>query len=228
MIKRVYESAFASLAVQFLIGIICLIGIFYKVDIEDRVLNEILILETIVQFVEFVFYIWLVAQYHKLEIDISIARYFDWFFTTPAMLFSLISFMIYYAKTQRGESTENLTLRSIYSENNDVINSVLLYNALMLIIGFLGEVKIIARNVAFVIGSVFLFMAFYLIYANFTQHDTLITIVFAYNLIVWSGYGIGYMMSYENKNIAYNILDIFAKNIQGLLILGFIIYKYSD
>jgi hypothetical protein len=135
--------------------------------------------------------------------------------------------MVYYAKTQRGESTENLTLRSIYSENNDVINSVLLYNALMLIIGFLGEVKIIARNVAFVIGSAFLFMAFYLIYANFTQDQTLTTIVFAFNLIVWSGYGIGYMLSYENKNVMYNILDIFAKNVNGLLILGFIMYKYS-
>ena len=81
MKQSVYTSAYYSLFVQFIIGIICLGGIFLKVDINDKILNEILILETIVQCIEFVFYIWLVFNFSNITTDISLIRYIDWFIT---------------------------------------------------------------------------------------------------------------------------------------------------
>ena len=49
MKQSLYTSAYYSLFVQFIIGIICLCGIFLEIDNNDKILNEILILETIVQ-----------------------------------------------------------------------------------------------------------------------------------------------------------------------------------
>ena len=35
-------------------------------------------------------------------------------------------------------------------------------------------------------------------------------------------------MPFDNKNITYNILDVFSKNINGLMILGYIIFIYFN
>ena len=67
MDKSIYTSAYYSLFVQFIIGIICLGGIFLKLDNNDKILNEILILETIVQSIEFIFYIWLVFNFSNIS-----------------------------------------------------------------------------------------------------------------------------------------------------------------
>ena len=41
--------------------------------------------------------------------------------------------------------------------------------------------------------------------------------VFALFSIIWTGYGVAYLFDEEEKNIAYNILDITSKVIQVIL-----------
>lgn len=226
MNKSIYTTAYYSLVVQFIIAFVSLLGTFIKVDTQDKILNEMLVLETIVQFIEFSFYVWLVFNFSNIKSDISIVRYYDWFISTPAMLFVLISAMIYFQKKNNCISTEDLSLVSIYNQHNSTINKILAANALMLILGYLGEVNIISKIGAFFWGTALLCYAFYYIYVNFVQDQTINNVLFWINFILWSGYGVAYLLSHENKNNMYTVLDVFAKNINSLFLLLFIVFKY--
>ena len=225
MNKNVYTSAYYSLIIQFIIAIICLLGTFIKLNTQDQILHEILVLETVVQFIEFSFYVWLVYNFSNIKIDISVVRYYDWFFTTPTMLFSLICFMLYIYNKNKVLPTEDMSVVSIYNGNSNIINKILMLNALMLILGYLGELNIISKSIGFVGGMLSLFYLFYYIYFTFVQEQSVNKFLFGFNFILWSGYGVAYLLSHENKNTLYNILDVFAKNINAVFILVFIIFK---
>lgn len=228
MDKGIYTSALYSLIIQFIIGIVCVSGLFIELNKEDRVLNEILLLESIVQFIEFSFYVWLVFNFSNITTNVTLIRYFDWFITTPTMLFSIISFMIYYGNKINNISNEFLTLSSIYNSHTSIINNVIVLNAIMLVTGFLGELGKIGKSIGFIMGTICLSVSYYLIYSNFVNDIFINKTVFWFNFIIWSLYGIAYLMSYTNKNTFYNILDIFSKNINGLMIFALILYtKYS-
>ena len=227
MNPSIYTSAYYSLVIQFIIGIICLLGTFIKLDIQDKILNEILVLETVVQFIEFSFYLWLIYNFNNIKIDISVVRYYDWLLTTPTMLFALICFMVYFhKKTYHNSTTEEMSLENIYHENSNIINKILASNAIMLLLGYLGELNIISKVSGFLGGTFFLLYAFYYLYITFVQEHPINKYLFWFNFVLWTGYGIAYLLSHENKNNVYNILDVFAKNINGLFILIFIVYKY--
>lgn len=228
MNKNIYTSAFYSLTIQFIIAFLCLFGIFIKIDKKDHIVNEILILETVVQFIEIGFYIWLVYKFSSIKIDVSIIRYFDWFITTPTMLLSLIAFMVYYDYKTRNIDTTNLSIYKIFNDNKNLITQILLFNSIMLILGFLGELKFINKINGFLFGTFFLFAAFFLIYKNFANNQLFNLILLWFNLFLWALYGISYLFNYDLKNIFYNILDIFSKNINGLLILAYTIFIYYN
>jgi bacteriorhodopsin len=227
MNPSIYTSAYYSLVIQFIIAIICLLGTFIKLDVPDKILHEVLVLETVVQFIEFSFYVWLIYNFNNIKIDISVVRYYDWFLTTPTMLFALICFMVYFhEKTEFNSTTEEMSLENIYHENSNIINKILASNAIMLLLGYLGELNIISKVSGFMGGTFFLLYAFYYLYVTFVKNQSINKYLFWFNFILWSGYGIAYLLSHENKNNMYNILDVFAKNINGLFILLFIVFKY--
>jgi len=227
MDKIIYTSAYYSLLVQFIIAAICLFGTFITLNTEDKILNEILILETVVQCIEFSFYIWLIFNFSQIKTNVTLVRYFDWFITTPTMLFSLICFLIYYNNKHSGLSTEFLSIKQIYTNNSSTINTVFVFNALMLLLGFLGEFKAIAKNIGFLLGSVCLAVAYYLIYDNYLGEQHVSQFMFWFSFIIWSLYGVAYLLPFTRKNVFYNILDVVAKNFNGLLILLLILYtKY--
>ena len=115
MNPSIYTSAYYSLVIQFIIAIICLLGTFIKLDVPDKILHEVLVLETVVQFIEFSFYVWLIYNFNNIKIDISVVRYYDWFLTTPTMLFALICFMVYFhEKTEFNSTTEVCYPRPAY------------------------------------------------------------------------------------------------------------------
>jgi hypothetical protein len=229
MNKNIYTSAIYSITLQIIIGIISIFGLFIKMKSEDLILNELLLLETIVQFVEFTFYIWLIYNFSKINFNVTLVRYIDWFITTPTMLFTIIAFMIYRNNMSDNSNTKKyrVTLDDIISENSLNLLYVFIANAFMLILGFLGEYNAINRILAFLTSSLFLFVSFYIIYKNYVLDDKLNKIVFWFNFIIWSGYGIAYLYPITTKNIAYNILDIFSKNINGLLLTIYILFLYA-
>ena len=229
MNKQIYDSAVFSLVIQFIIAFICLFGLFIHVEKKDAILNEILILETLVQIIEFCFYLWLIYNFSNITFDVTLIRYIDWFITTPTMLFSIIAFMIYRntrlsnMDNMDNMDNKNITLKNIVNKNTTNLIYVFVANALMLILGFLGELKILNKLFSFFSSSIFLFVSFYIIYSNYVSNDWLNKFIFWFNFVLWSGYGIGYLYSVTTKNVIYNILDIFSKNINGLLILLYIL-----
>ena len=125
-------------------------------------------------------------------------------------------------------STTSLSMREIYNNNSSIINNILLLNAIMLLFGLLGELKTVSKHIGFFIGTICLSLSFYLIYSHFVNNQLLNQILFWFNFILWSIYGFAYLMSFDNKNITYNILDVFSKNINGLMILVYIIFIYFN
>ena len=76
----------------------------------------------------------------------------------------------------------------------------------------------------FFIGSLLFSRSFYLIYENYVNDLPINKNVFWFNFVIWAIYGIAYLFSYTKQNIAYNILDLFSKNINGLLIFAYIYF----
>lgn len=224
---NILNSAYFSLILQLIIGIICIFGIFIPLKKKDNVLTDILILETIVQFIEFTFYFWLIIQFSKINYEVTFVRYFDWFITTPTMLISIIIFMIY-QNSLNETNNDPINFYKEFIENMNTIVYILLFNAFMLIFGFLGEIKFLNKNVSFIFGFIFFFLSYYLIFSNYVNNNINNLFLFIINFILWSLYGIAYLFTYKNKNISYNILDIFSKNLNGLFLFFYIIYLYYN
>ena len=216
--KTIYNSAIFSLITQAVIGIICIYGLFINVNPKEEILKSVLYMETIVQIIEFIFYVWLVYNISQINYDITFIRYFDWFITTPTMLLSFMIVMKYF------NSPNVITFNNFINDNFNNIFYVLLFNAIMLIFGFLGEIKLLSRNISFIFGFIFFFLSFYLMFINFVGNNTTNLIIFLTNFLIWSIYGIAYMFNYNTKNITYNILDIFSKNINGLFLFLFLLF----
>ena len=90
----VKKSVLLSLFVQITTGVIQFYGLFLNLAKKDEILKTILTLETVVQFIEAVFYIWLAYGLYKLK-DVTSRRYYDWMLTTPMMLLATIIYFRY-------------------------------------------------------------------------------------------------------------------------------------
>lgn len=222
--NEILKSAYISLAVQVIIGLIGIHGILIPLNEKNNVLTNIMILETIVQFIELTFYIWLTMQLSKLTYDVTYTRYFDWFFSTPIMLLTTIFFMEYlnFEKTDKIIKIKNILKKDYIS-----IIKIISANFFMLLAGFLGERNIISRINGFIFGTIAFIYSFYIIYIEFVGKNTINNILFFTMFSIWSLYGIAYLFPYVPKNTMYNILDIFSKNFYGLFIY-FIILKKSN
>ena len=95
---------------------------------------------------------------------------------------------------------------------------VLLFNLVMLIFGFLSELKIISRPIGFIFGTIAFTYSFYIIYSEFVGSNITNLILFLFLLIIWFFYGIAFLFPYVTKNTMYNFLDIISKNFYGLFI----------
>ena len=61
----ILSTAYASLYIQAITGIVDLLGLTINVEKEFNIFKQLLALETSVQIIEFVFYIWLISQIKK-------------------------------------------------------------------------------------------------------------------------------------------------------------------
>jgi bacteriorhodopsin len=127
-------------------------------------------------------------------------RYMDWMITTPLILLAVVLFY-------------NTKLSSVDYKCYIII----ILNWLMLLFGYLGESKIISSMKGLLLGFFFyaamlLYMYMYIIPKGCSLA---VFIIFA---VIWTGYGIAYMLKEEEKNIAYNILDIMSKAVFGVVL----------
>jgi bacteriorhodopsin len=135
--------------------------------------------------------------------DFTKTRYIDWFITTPLMLLALSLVL-----------SENIGVKI----KLHIILSIVLLNYTMLYIGFIGEMNKMNKINCVIGGFVAFVLMYYIIYFNFVKPKYKLDnyILFGFYFIVWSMYGIVYLLDEEYKNIGYNILDLIAKCFIGL------------
>ncbi len=209
----VKKSVYLSLAIQVITGVIQLYPLFKTIPKEYDILKQTLGLETVVQFVEAAFYSWLAYGIYKMK-DVTANRYFDWMITTPLMLLSTSIYLEYL-------KNKNLKFNDFLNEHKNLILKIFVSNWLMLLFGYLGEIKYISYFISIPLGFLFFGYSFYKIYENWAlgtkEGENLFYILF----FIWSLYGVVSPLSTNLKNLCYNILDIFSKNFYGL----FLTYK---
>jgi bacteriorhodopsin len=215
----VSKTIYFSLVVQIITTIVSLGGLFVKIKDNDYVLKEILLLDGVVQIIESCFYIWVIFAIHNVK-SVTPRRYIDWVFSTPIMLTSTIVFMKYQELKDKNLDT-SFKMIDFLKDNKSNIFKIFIYNGLMLLCGFLGEVGIIDKRIGITLGFIFFYLSFDLIYKEYAKKSILGKKLFTFLLVVWGLYGVAAMTDIKTKNISYNILDIISKNFYGL----FIYYK---
>jgi hypothetical protein len=224
-----YITLILSIIVQAVTGAIEFGSLFVKVPSQFSLIRQLLIMEILVQIVEGVFYIWLFLNLKNVG-DITPKRYVDWAITTPTMLITLIFYLIYlghkngnYKDTEREKEKEKVVVQhleffNLIRENSSTIAYVLLLNWLMLLFGYLGEMKILSTFVGVGLGFIPFLLYYFIIYVNYAILSKTGTTIFWYFFIVWSLYGVVAVLPYYLKNSFYNILDLFAKNFFGIFL----------
>ena len=206
-------TVYFSILMQFLTGVVQLDGLFLELPKEHLILKDVLKIETLVQFVEGMFYVWLVFNFKNIKTMAS-KRYYDWMITTPAMLLATIIYMNYLSR----ENSENLSFFKFNIENKVNIIKIFISNALMLLCGYLGEINKISMLKSVGIGMIFFLYTFYVIWNDYAQYSLTGQKLFIFLFIVWGLYAVAALMTPKYKNIGYNLLDIVSKNFYGLYI----------
>ena len=135
--------------------------------------------------------------------DINKTRYIDWFITTPLMLLALCLVL-------SSEIGSTVKLHIIFS--------IVLLNYLMLYIGYLGETNVLNKGISTIMGFIFFGLMYFIIFYNFVLPKYKLSnyVLFTLYLVVWSVYGIVYLLDEENKNLVFNVLDLISKCFVGL------------
>lgn len=216
-------SAYISLVIQFIVALIDLYGLTIPLYSKDNILKDILKLELFVQTIEFCFYIWLIFSISS-KLNITKYRYWDWIITTPLMLISLTAFL---------NSSTYSSLYEFTSQNVDYLKIIILGNLLMLLLGYFGEILIIKNDIAVVLGFIpFIYIFSYIYMKDYNKiHDNSEIYhkqIYWFFFVVWSLYGFAAILPFIYKNVMYNVLDLFSKNVFGLFLVFYIFSRRCD
>ncbi len=146
-------------------------------------------------------------ELNKLEKKINTTRYVDWMITTPIMLLVLVLAFQYNSKNKGIVFFDYLI--------------ILLFNYGMLGTGYLGELNILNKLTANIIGFIYFGLLYGFIYYKYllktkngnNYNNKLLFLSF---FILWALYGVFYLMKDSIKNTGYNILDLFSKCFVGI------------
>ena len=213
----VYDTGIASFYIQVITGIIDIYVLTLKYDDSANVIKGLLIIELLVQFIEGVFYVWMVMNFANIS-NITPARYYDWVITTPSMLYTYTMYLEYI--NQRNiQSLYSMTMKNIVP-----LTSIFILNTLMLGLGYASEMNVLSYTTGAFLGFIPFFAMFYIVYEEFAKYSSIGKITFWYFSVAWAIYGIASLFSYKWKNVFYNILYLFSKNFFGLF-LAYVLYK---
>jgi bacteriorhodopsin len=208
-----------SLFLQLIVGILDTYALTLPRS-KDILLRDLLKVELAVQSVEFGFYAWMVRTWGEYGLQSIVQfRYYDWMLTTPTMLITLMAFL---------GGSPNQTLISFIQEHSNFIIQVITLNLIMLILGLGGELGYMPQTQSVVLGFIPFFSYFAMIYKRFVQDKQLSVIqirLFYYFFVIWSVYGIVALLPLTEKNVGYNILDLFSKNLVGVMLSVMLYFK---
>ena len=172
--------------------------------------RHIMNLETCISVVAGYFYSQFVKKIDNQQQDeqqlyktINDTRYTDWAISTPLMLLVLCMVLGY-------ENKLNVHFSNVLY--------ILLLNFLMLGSGYIGEVNMIPKLFANIIGFVFFFGMYRVIWNTYMKKSRTFNskVIFYCFLILWAFYGLFYNMDVITKIFGYNILDLLAKAFVGI------------
>jgi hypothetical protein len=220
-----------TLYLSIIIQIITIIIGFYAYAIDTKedqiVLDEIMLIENVVQVVEFIFYFLVAFVFTTLPLnDLAKYRYYDWVITTPLMLVTTLLYFVYerekYDKKEKNMEPSKNVLYIINDEWKNIIK-IVLSNAGMLAVGYMQEIGAVSLLTSNITGFVFLAYTFSILYKYISTSITrnLFWVMFS----VWSLYGVASFANDTIKNASYNILDVISKNFYGLFLAYNIIYS---
>jgi hypothetical protein len=125
------------------------------------------------------------------------------------------------------QEVKDYTYLGLFNDNFYMIFIILLLNWLMLMFGYMGEMKVLSVGLSTMLGFIPFVIMFYLIYYNYAMHTRNGSLLVLYFVITWGLYGVAALMNYSTKNIMYNILDLFSKNFFGLFLSYVIFATYT-
>jgi bacteriorhodopsin len=131
-------------------------------------------------------------------------RYSDWVITTPLMIL-VLSLVLGY------ENKIAIKLSSLFV--------LLVFDFIMLLSGYLGEVGTISRasgTIAGFVGLLLLFGTLWKTYMSGSKVTAQSKLVFGIYFVLWSLYGLAYQATESTKMLSYNILDLIAKAFVGI------------
>ena len=221
--NHIYHTGILSLIIQLITGVVDIYALNLTIPPSFTLLHDLLLMELIVQVIEFSFYVWMISNFNTIK-NITPFRYYDWVLTTPTML---ITFMFYlkFLKNQE-QNIKNESFLTELKNHWKVVLNVLLLNWGMLLSGYVGEQQLFSHLTTTLVGFVPFLLMFYIIYKNFAIHSEQGRKIFWYFSGIWAIYGIAAVLPYKIKNSMYNILDLFAKNFFGLF-LAYVLYNAS-
>jgi hypothetical protein len=214
-------SLYFSLFVQVISISIGVFGLTLKLNPIDQILTSTVVLETLVSTIQFSFYVW--YSYHFKDVaEATFYRYHDWFITTPIMLFTTILYYDY-----QNNPDEKKTIQSVWNEHRTKILSVFAFNAMMLLFGYLYEIKLLDLFTSNTMGFIGLIGSFYIIYDSFVSKNLSSNLpLFVFMSIVWGLYGVAATFPPLWKNVFYNLIDTISKNFYGIF-LTYVAYQKS-
>jgi bacteriorhodopsin len=218
----VQASIDTSLFIQVLTLFFNVWAFFLPVSNWDFALKEILGLETAVQIVELIFYGWYRSRILETTNDVTRFRYYDWFLTTPTMLFSTACFYGFLGHSKETE-TQPFSVVPFFQQESNWFLLMFLMNALMLLFGYLQEIGMISLVSSTVFGYLALLGSFGIVY-RYASKIPAQQWLFRFMASTWSLYGVAALLPSREKNVSYNVLDVFAKNFYGLF-LGYLIHQ---
>jgi hypothetical protein len=211
----VNSSTKISIYVQAIVGLLDIFALTVNVAEKDMILKDILALETIVQVIETGWYVFVIQWLPQEEMAKS--RYYDWLFSTPLMLVSLFCYLLYEYQLENDPEGTTLRLFDIVKQHSESFTRIILSNLAMLSIGYLYETGQINKQIAFWYGLIFLINTFSIIYSN-TGKSTRGNIVFVVTFLLWSVYGVAFLLPTAQKNTIFNIVDLFSKNFFAIFV----------
>lgn len=224
--SSIYNTGVASLTVQAFTAAFDVYVLTLKQYPSLFIVRDLLHIELFVQMIEGAFYVWLVYNLAK-HANITPIRYYDWVITTPSMLLSYCLYLVYLRNKEditAGKETFVITsFYSLFTNNLPILVPIFILNTLMLLFGYLAEIRKISYVAGAALGFIPFFAFFYMIYDNYAKYTNVGRLTFWYFSGVWGLYGIASMLSYKWKNISYNILDLFSKNFFGIF-LAYVLY----
>lgn len=173
-----------------------------------------LTISILVTFIASIHYYYMSKIWNIYKINPITYRYMDWFLTVPLQI---IEFYLIISVVKK------LSLFIFFK--------LLLLSFLMILFGFLGELKIINRNIGFLIGSIMWLIILYSLFfgklSNYQNNIEDKSVISAYNFLKWIVtlgwliYPIGYLLKYKKMNIIYNFGDFINKILFVLIIWYF-------